>query len=509
MRFPRMRFAEGDGTGGGNGQVGLNPATGMPFMPNVQVTGPSSTTTRVRETPAYNEAVQRQEQAFSDQAAAEQAKTQAQIATAQQQAPLFQAEVERQKQILEAQQIARATHQARIDQAQTILNDRINRAANQDDYFPPKQKDETWTRVGIMLSGLGSGMSGQENLALKYIDQRIEREARERQRRSENLFKLADQAKGALADAYRARAEELGDYDAQRAAGWDVVQKQAEALAKSGLIPGIAAQGNEALAKIQGEAAKARLQAEENRKTQVVSQSGHTVTTMGLGNKGGSGMSAEAVTNAESFKQQAKALDEFAQIVKRNPSALKAFQTAHQQNMESEELGKTSLGKGIAFVKGLGGSPMSIDQRIAEAAGDDAQLAKDARRLNMIYPIMKTGEARFFDPVGPLGDAAQRGATEHMNLLTATPEEIQGTAKWFSQSFRDKATAIEQSKMTPEQKAAVAQQQPRSVLPQRAAQSSPMTPRQALQAAKARLQADPTDKTARAVIERLKAGGVQ
>jgi hypothetical protein len=69
--------------------------------------------------------------------------------------------------------------------------------------------------------------------------------------------------------------------------------------------------------------------------------------------------------------------------------------------------------------------------------------------MNTLQPIVRTGIARFFDPVGPLGESSQKAAVAHSNLLTSTPDEMASSAQWFSDQFKNKAAAIESTSKTP------------------------------------------------------------
>jgi len=55
-------------------------------------------------------------------------------------------------------------------------------------------------------------------------------------------MKLAEHSTGVLSEAYRQRAEDLADKDAQRKVGWDVVGKQVEAATMASQVPQAQAQ---------------------------------------------------------------------------------------------------------------------------------------------------------------------------------------------------------------------------------------------------------------------------
>lgn len=503
MRFRRMRFLQQADAAGGI-VAGLNPATGLPFVGNQQVTSPSSGGTATIASPGFARALQGGEAAFADKGAAlrdelaakeQEAKIRANIAEGY--GPMAGVQPPESQQFARTPggfpvaipqdepdpfETKRAVGQAARDAAYMQELERQKAAADlrikaaHEDYnkryadavaaqkMPGFWEDKTEeqksrARLGMWLSAIGAGFAKKESSAIKYINEAIDRDTKQKAGRADRLMRLAEQSKGSLSEAYRMRAEELSNTTLQHAAMVKGLADYADAFISTMLPAQQQSQARQKQAELEVEANKWLAQAHQELNTKTNWQSGHTVTTTALdGNKGVGGLSAEAVTNAVTFRQHAKALDEFGQIIKRNPEALKIFQDAHRQEMESDELGKTSLGKTVATIKGLGASPMSVDQRIANLAGGDEKVARDARRLNMIFPIMKTGVARFSDPVGPLGESAQRGAVQHMNLITSKPEEVIESAKWFSSQFRDKAEAIEQSKMSLQEKAMLGNQ---------------------------------------------------
>ena len=128
--------------------------------------------------------------------------------------------------------------QQRIDTARQTYLDRVQRAAAEPTKFWDDRTtgDRTQARIGVLLGVLGGAMNGTgQNTAQDYLDKQIELDTRNKAARSERLMKLADQSSGVLADAYRARAEELGDMDAQRAAAHAVVSAQMQNLINAGM----------------------------------------------------------------------------------------------------------------------------------------------------------------------------------------------------------------------------------------------------------------------------------
>jgi len=70
-------------------------------------------------------------------------------------------------------------------------------------------------------------------------------------------MKLAEHSTGVLSEAYRQRAEDLADKDAQRKVGWDIMGKQVEAATMASQVPQAQAQGAQLLAQVQAKGAEA------------------------------------------------------------------------------------------------------------------------------------------------------------------------------------------------------------------------------------------------------------
>lgn len=260
---------------------------GQPVYPTVAVTSPSSTTTRVKPTKGYMQSIE-------DQKAAAQAEEDAinygvnvdtNIAAAQK--GIFDSALVAEQARIKARADAMASWNTRIGEARKQLDERIQQAsAEPTSYWADRTEGErTQARIGSWLSAFGAAITGGDNLALKKISENIERDIKVKQAKSERLFKLAEQSRGLLSDSYRAKAEELGDMDAQRAAAWQVVAKQMESV-KLGFLPAEKrAEADQKIALVQQKAAENLQNAHEKLADKVASESGHTTTTTPLGGK--------------------------------------------------------------------------------------------------------------------------------------------------------------------------------------------------------------------------------
>jgi len=337
MLFSRDRKNfDGDQAGGGGG---VNMATGLPFAPNVATTSPSSTSTIVKPSKGFLEGIDRGQQAFGEQETAlkDQAAAQAQVAQGQADimngyAPgAFQTDdpfehklrpslAAQEQAHLEERARLRAEHQQRIKQAHEQYDQRYKAAVDaQNDHggwWESKDSEtKAMARVGIFLSAIGSGLAGgTENKALAYIQDQVKQDAERKAKRGEMLMRLAEQSKGALRDAYQERAEELSDLDLNYAAGLKAVTNQAELYAKTMLPKQLQVQAQEKIALLHNESAKAYQEAHEKLNGKIEANSGHTVTTVGLGSQGAKGTpSTNDVVDYSTFEEldkKATRLDE-------------------------------------------------------------------------------------------------------------------------------------------------------------------------------------------------------
>jgi len=221
------------GVPGGGGYV--QNMFGVPVQPSKTE---GSSREQMQETPAMKADRAAIAQAGGDQATAEMEKAKI-AATAQESANVLGADdAHAAWQHNIDRQAAASALQERIDQARQTYQERLEKAAAEPTSFWDDRTagERTTARIGVWLSAFGAGISGGDNQAIKNINQQIEQDLKVKQARSERLFKLADLSSGMLADAYRARAEELGDMDAQRAAAHQVVLMQMEQI-KNGVLP--------------------------------------------------------------------------------------------------------------------------------------------------------------------------------------------------------------------------------------------------------------------------------
>jgi hypothetical protein len=502
------------------GTLGIG-ANGLPLAPNVQTYSPETTTTRVQETPDWQKAVGRQEQSYTDLATATGAESAAKVSVAQQQADLYKAQAAKEAIYLREREARRAELNQRIQESHKVLGERIAKASEEPTrYWDDKTSEQkSYARVGIILSALGAGITGGENKAISYINNEIDRDVKLKQARAERLMKLAEQSRGMLSDAYRQRADELADMDAQRAAGWDIVARQAEIMAKTMVPVQMKAQGEAAVATIRQEAAKARLAAEENRKTQVVSQSAHTTTTEGLGKAAGrAAPSANDVveySTAEELEKKATRLEE---LTKKGevPTPEQMAQYLDNTNVIVGRQLQESHGNGAVLVGKIGRALDALPSSSYPPSMTAGQREWMRLHTEMIHQmaVKKFGQSAMSNPesyhefVDPLMYGRGNTREEGIEKALAGAQQMHttwGNLRTLSKAGMQEDRAEAMGKPAPGTKTATAKPTVQPAMPAK------LTPRQALEMAKARLQADPNDKAARKVLEALKAqvGGGQ
>jgi hypothetical protein len=133
----------------------------------------------------------------------------------------------------------------------------------------------------------------------------------------------------------------------------------------------------------------------------------------------------ESVEALEAARQKVSALNEFQNIIRNNPESWKQFQDFNREQAEAEEADKGVTGALRNIGKSIGVVPITTDQRFA---GEEY---KDVRRLNMLWPIIQTAQARVIDPVGAINETSQQTAKKHVNLLSMPAEEAIAEAEFF------------------------------------------------------------------------------
>jgi hypothetical protein len=156
----------------------------------------------------------------------------------------------------------------------------------------------------------------------------------------------------------------------------------------------------------------------------------------------GTGAQRETVNELVEAQAQSESLKELEKIVKRNPEAWVAYRDAAKSEGESNaavEAGGIS-GNVIKFARGQGWAPLSIDERLVKH--DDPQVVLDAKRINQLWPIIQTGQARVFDPVGVLNEGSHVQAKKHLNLFTMEPGELLSASQMFRAKAEKKADIL-------------------------------------------------------------------
>jgi hypothetical protein len=398
-------------------------ATGLPFAPNVATTSGSSTTTQVKPSQGYQEGIDRGQRAYDEQEQAMTAQNALQVKQAKHTAALYQGQAARDEQYQQERQRIRAEQQQQIQQAHQRYDQTYQAAVaaqgDQSSWWDHKTSEQkTGARLAIFLGAIGSGMAGTDNKALAYIQGQVKDEADRKAKRGDALMKLAEHSKGALSDAYRERAEELSDVDLNYAAGLKVVANQADAYAKTMLPKELQAQGAEKVAVLHKEAAKYYQDAHEKFNTKIESQSGHTVTTEGLGKGNGGDSPGRAAQHMQTMAlygdSMKSAIETMEKLPEPSESDLKTIQDNQGALNAVGEEQKTLLGAAkVKAGRWLGMVPRNIH----EGVDPKAQLYVNAMtRANEAYSRVLAGQG--------MPEPAQRRLEQQMSLQPNDSKEV-------------------------------------------------------------------------------------
>ena len=368
MTFTGSKNLETNGGGGGSIASGLG-GNGLPFVPNVTRTSPSSTTTTTRPSAGYVRSLGQEETAFDERTAAAKAEADAQAKAAQIRAnvaggygPMAGVPVdsgppqtvniggapvpipEDQPDIFETKravgQAARdAAYNQELQRQQAAYEQRIRaahadydqryqaavEASKQTGYWDNKTAEQKATaRMGIWLSAIGAGLSGGDNKALAFINDQIKQDTALKAARAERMMKLAELSKGTLADAYRERAEQLSNTTLNHAALAKSIADQAESYVATMIPAQQQAEARQKVAQLEADAASKLAEGHKELNTKIASESGKTVTQEGLGGTGGKGppTTNEIVdyTTVQSLEKKAQRLDKLSEDPKNVPT---------------------------------------------------------------------------------------------------------------------------------------------------------------------------------------------
>jgi hypothetical protein len=329
--------------------------------------------------------------------------------------------------------------QQRIDTARQTHLDRVQRAAAEPTKFWDDRTagDRTQARIGVLLGVLGGAMNGTgKNTAQEYLDKQIELDTRNKAVRAERLMKLADQSSGVLSDASRARAEELGDMDAQRTAAHAVIASQIQNLINAGMPDQMRQQALQLKAKWDQTTAE-KLQAgadkvagqvvSENKKTEAVNAASQPVAVRGakgevLGYKpahAAAGIQADLALRDEAvgLAQQLQKMEGeggLAGVINRTAptgeSARKREQLTNQLLAVSKKIEGSAIGRGIDknLLGGITGA----------TAG--SHLTSRAPELQSYIESLNAGATRLLRMQG-MNAKPQLGATKQPTQKAAAP----------------------------------------------------------------------------------------
>jgi hypothetical protein len=199
-----------------------------------------------------------------------------------------------------------------------------------------------------------------------------------------------------------------------------------------------------------------------------IQDEGRKVQTVDGKTQGAQQPQRESVNEMVAARAQVKLLDEYQDIIRKNPKAWEAYRDATRETSEFKIATEGPMGGVLKAGQsvGLGATPISLDQRLDKLT--DQKTRADAKRLNQIFPIIKTGEARILDPVGVLNEGSMQQGMQHLNMNTMTPKEAIDIGEQFKEQARDKADIFESGSMMQRARANVAAT--------RARQDSPTAP---------------------------------
>ena len=263
----------------------LMPTPGMaPLTPSHTVTSGQTNVTSVKPSAGFLSGIRQGQMASQQEQDAAATGNEAQVQLARQQAALYQGQAATDEQYLRERQALRAEHEQRLRDAHADLDQRIQAASQDPTSFwdDRSSSDRILARIGVFLGAIGGSVTGGGNKALDYLNSQITADTEAKQKRGEKLMKLAETSKGLLADAYRQRAEDLQDVDAQHAAGLQMISNQAETYAKTMLPTELQAQGMQKVAQLKQAAAMKLQEAHEKLNTRIESQGGHTTDVTAL-----------------------------------------------------------------------------------------------------------------------------------------------------------------------------------------------------------------------------------
>ena len=386
-------------------------ANGLPLVENVQSYSPQSTTTRVAPTQQWRDSEKAVSQAAGDEITGVQNETAAKVQAARDEAAVMQPGVDADFR----QQTDRITQQEearqRIEENRQKVSQTIAAASKEPTKFwDDKTADQrTYARIGVALGGLAQGLSGgKSNQVLDYLEREVDRDTKAKQARAEHLYKLAEQSRGMLADAYRERAEDLSNADLNRAANWSIIQKQAETIAKSGMAGQLTAQGQQLIAQIQGKTAEKIQSFENNLNTKTESQTAHSVTTQKLGGSSGAPARVADADKAAMAQEMAEKAQEFADLSAKPGAAPSADQIADYHDRENKMVARQKSESDSTVQSALG----SVGRKVG--ALPSGTFPEDWTEDNRRYMQLKTDMMHAYK-------VAQLGGSSGLN----TPEGYQ------------------------------------------------------------------------------------
>ena len=426
----------------GGGAEGLS-GSGLPFVPNRTIKGPSTAYKTVIADPGFLQGINQGQAAYQEKIAGAQGEADAQARLSQikaniaggygpmagiqdpnqEQAPPQMGRVgglpvpipaqddqpdifETKRQVgqaakdaayMQERQRLAAEHDARVKQAHADYDQKYQQAVAAQkgggDWDDKTAEQKANARMGIWLSAVGSGLSGGDNKAIEYIKDQIKQDTASKAARAERMMKLAEMSKGALADAYKQRAEDLSNVDLNHAAMLKGITDQAETYARTMLPQEQQAQAQQKVAQLKVEAAKAWQDGHRDLNATLEINSGETTTQEALG-KSSAGSVGHAAQHMQTMAlygdSMQSAIDTMKELPEPSEGDLRTIQDNQTKLGAATEEGKTMSGA----AKVVAGRTIGlIPRNIADGVSPNAQLYVNAmNRANENYSRVLAGQ---------------------------------------------------------------------------------------------------------------------
>lgn len=344
-----------------------------------------------------------------------------------------------------AQQAAASKYEAQL---QTAMAEMKARGAAYAEAAKPEVQSfgsRVAAAIGMALGAYAATRAGTPNYAAQIVQMMQTKAEKEHEQRIAAALRLYESSGAAPGQIMAARKAAMEEIQAAKVARANEIEAQYQAA--------ISKNPNHAQ-KLSEELAEKKLAEDKDRRNflaQHLAQTTRstdanedqvrtTASVQGSGNAGSGQPQRETVNELVASRQQAELLKEFEAIVKRNPKAWEAYRDANKDIAQFDIAKQGGLGGILKLGQAAGAAPISLDQRLDKLG--DPKVAEDAKRINQIWPIIQTGEARILDPVGVLNEASQEAARKHLNMYTMKPAEAEKLSQQFRRQHEERAEML-------------------------------------------------------------------